>query len=239
MENVTAFLIFFAHENHTASHFFYTPSYTMLYHPLNHRHSRNHGQRLNDSQRRRRHGKHIPNEGSAPSLQSIPEHDISEIGLEPCRYTQCRKRNDIPSSLSPVYHRYHHQNATPLIVQDDNEMTPYEMVNLERKKRGLFPLRLSRSMNHLAMQHASQIAMHMSMYHSASTIDELKILLRGNEVAENIQRGDTIVMMHIETMQETDCINRSNVLSSYFTEFGYGVATGSDGKVYCCQLFRS
>jgi hypothetical protein len=78
-----------------------------------------------------------------------------------------------------------------------------------------------------------------TVYHSVSTIEELKVLLAGMDVAENIQRGDNVNAMHIETMQQRDCINRYNVLSTYFSEFGYGLAVGKDGKVYCCQLFRS
>ena len=211
----------------------------MHYHYNRHQ-DHHHDQSWIDLKRRGRHGKHLPNEARSPNLQSIPEHDRQEIGLAPCQYhAQCMKRSAIPSSLLPLSHRHFHQNVPKLTVYDEDEMTPYEMVNLERKKRGKSPLRLSRTLNHLATQQASRMAKHMSVYHSASTIDELKMLLRGKEVAENIQRGDTIVMMHIETMQETGCINRSNVLSSYFTDFGYGVAIGSDGKVYCCQLFRS
>jgi hypothetical protein len=78
-----------------------------------------------------------------------------------------------------------------------------------------------------------------TMHHSVSTIEELKILLVGMEVAENIQRGDNVSEMHMETMQQRGCINRYNVLSTFFSEFGYGLAVGKDGKVYCCQLFRS
>jgi hypothetical protein len=70
-------------------------------------------------------------------------------------------------------------------------------------------------------------------------VEELKDLLAGMDVAGNIQRGDNMNEMHIETMQQRDSINRYNVLSAHFSEFGYGLAMGKDGKVHCCQLFRS
>jgi uncharacterized protein YkwD len=146
------------------------------------------------------------------------------------------KRINTSSSLLPLSQRYDHQNIpTPKVLDTEGDVTPYEMINFERQKRGLLPFRLSRTLNHLATQQANRMARHMSVYHSVSSIDELKMLLRGKEVAENIQRGDTIVMMHVETMRETNCINRSNVLSPYFSDIGYGVITGLDGKVYCCH----
>lgn len=183
---------------------------------------------------------HSPNEGRVLSLPSIPENDMQEIGFEQ-RYNTVRRRahGTIPSSLPPLFPRSYHQILPKPSFIDDDEMTPYEMVNMERRKLGLSPFRLSRTMNQLAAQQAARMAKRGTVYHSVSTIDALKVLLRGRDVAENIQRGDGIVAMHIETMRETASINRSNVLSAYFSEFGYGVATGSDGKVYCCQLFRS
>jgi hypothetical protein len=81
------------------------------------------------------------------------------------------------------------------------------------------------------------------VFHSVPTIDELKKLLLATavdiEVAENVQRGDTIHGMHKNTMDHANVINRSNVLSPYFAECGCGVAVGTDGKLYSCQLFRS
>jgi hypothetical protein len=34
-------------------------------------------------------------------------------------------------------------------------------------------------------------------------------------------------------------INRMNVLSEQFTEFGMGIVEGFDGMLYSCQLFRN
>jgi hypothetical protein len=45
--------------------------------------------------------------------------------------------------------------------------------------------------------------------------------------------------MHAETMHHAHAINRSNILSPYFIEFGYAVSVGDVGKLYSCQLFRS
>jgi uncharacterized protein YkwD len=141
-----------------------------------------------------------------------------------------------PCTLPPLFPRQHSILAFSAL---DHEDSPWELVNHERRKHGLPPFRLSRTLNRLSAEHASRMATEGTVYHSVSTIEELKVLLAGMDVAENIQRGDNVNAMHIETMQQRDCINRYNVLSTYFSEFGYGLAVGKDGKVYCCQLFRS
>ena len=78
-----------------------------------------------------------------------------------------------------------------------------------------------------------------NVFHSVTTIDELVLLLSSTEVAENIQRGDMVEGMHRETMNNVNAINRSNLLSTYFSEVGCGTAMGQDGKLYSCQLFRN
>jgi uncharacterized protein YkwD len=125
----------------------------------------------------------------------------------------------------------------PSVLERDD--SPWELVNRDRRKHGLSPFRLSRTLNRLAAENSSRMSIEGTVYHSVSTIEELKDLLAGMDVAGNILRGDNMNEMHIETMQQRDSINRYNVLSAHFSEFGYGLAMGKDGKVHCCQLFRS
>jgi uncharacterized protein YkwD len=182
------------------------------------------------------------------NLQSIPENDSKDFGLDPNQYVvPCASQASVPSPLPPLFPRLNVSPSTAILIScdvsdnddDDDDVTPFELVTYERRKRGLLPFRLSRELNHLASQQAYRMAMDGKVYHSVSTVDELKILLMGNDVAENIHRGDTMSTMHAETMRQSSCINRSNVLSIYFSDFGYGLATGRDGKLYCCQLFRN
>jgi hypothetical protein len=176
----------------------------------------------------------------SPRLQSIPEHDRQDFGTE--KHTcavQLSPRHVIPpSTLPPLFPRTCSASSSSFLENDDDE-TPFELVNRERRKYGMIPFRLSRTLNRLASQQASKMAAEGAVHHSVSTINELQLLLAAVDVAENIQRGDSITKMHAETLGQLDCINRSNVISVYFSEFGYGLATGRDGKLYCCQLFRS
>jgi Cysteine-rich secretory protein family len=181
---------------------------------------------------------HVTIRQRLPCLQSIPEHDQEDI--EPFRDRssgQLSSKQAIrPSSLPPLCPR---NGSIVKSFLDMEDVTPLELVNLERRRRTLPPFRLSRTLNTLASQQASKMALKGTVYHSASTIDELKMMLAGTEVAENIQCGASVLHMHMETMRQLDCINRSNVLSKYFSEFGYGIALGADGRLFCCQLFRS
>ncbi len=73
--------------------------------------------------------------------------------------------------------------------------------------------------------------------HSAHDIEELQQHLGSTRAGENVQRGEHPVQMHEFAMHHHP-INRSNMLSDCFNEFGVGVATGSDGYLYVCQMFR-
>jgi uncharacterized protein YkwD len=172
------------------------------------------------------------------NLQCIPEDDYpEEPPSDGMGWTQITPTPSIsPCTLPPLFPRQH-SNLVPSVLE--HEDSPWELVNRERQAHGLLPFRLSRTLNRLAAQHASRMAKEGTVYHSVSTIDELKVLITGRDVAENIQRGDSVGQMHIETMQQRDCINQYNVLSTHFSEFGYGLAMGTDEKVYCCQLFRN
>jgi uncharacterized protein YkwD len=182
-------------------------------------------------------------------LQSIPENDCKCFGLEQqlqCDYTPTKStiKVIIPSPHLALFPRFEASSSFEQVtyydgVDDYDDVTPYELINYERKKRGLLPFRLSRRLNELASQQAHQMAMRCKVHHSVTTVDELKQLLKGNDVAENIHRGDTTSTIHTETMRQLSCVNRSNILSIYFSDFGYGVATGRDGMLYCCQLFRN
>jgi uncharacterized protein YkwD len=187
-------------------------------------HYKYHDQVLHRKQRASIDGS-IQNKQRKPNLLSIPEDEAQEFGLE-------KHLPDTPQSL-------HVSSIGNVSDDDDAAVTPFELVNLERSKYGLVQFRLSRTLNHLAQQQARRMGRSCKLSHSSSSVDELKELLMSDNVAENIQRGDTVSSMHFEMMTGRNCMNQLNVLSMYLSDFGYGVATGRDGKVYCCQLFRS
>jgi uncharacterized protein YkwD len=112
------------------------------------------------------------------------------------------------------------------------------LVNQDRRLHLLPPYRSSAFLDRLAARHAANMAQVQAVFHSVRSVHELMERLANDQVAENIQRGDGIVQMHEDTMN-SPCINRTNILSASFNEFGSAVALGQDGKLYSCQLFRT
>jgi uncharacterized protein YkwD len=130
--------------------------------------------------------------------------------------------------------------SSSLLLLDLDQLV---LVNQDRRFHMLPPYRSSDVLDQLAARHAIAMARAQSVFHSVQTIAELMERLQNDRVAENIQRGDGIVQMHEDTMNYSTssppCINRTNILSGSFNEFGSAVALGGDGKLYSCQLFRT
>ena len=132
------------------------------------------------------------------------------------------------------------ENVSAEFLVEDPSMWDDQLrrTNLERRRYGRIPFQFSSTLQKLAQKQATAMAQMERVFHSVLTVEELKLNLSSNTVAENVQRGDDIASMHEETMASTETINRSNVLSPCFNEFGSGCTIGQDGKVYVCQLFR-
>jgi hypothetical protein len=170
-----------------------------------------------------------------PSLQSIPEDDLKDFDCEP----RCIRSN----ALSPT-------NIIPFLLAPRSSKSELEsslamdmLAHVDHARSLQFATLHSFQLSPMLMQAASQQATAMAriqtVFHSVPTIQELQLLLASDQVAENVQRGDSIPEMHAETMHHANAINRSNILSPYFVEFGCAVSVGDDGKLYSCQLFRS
>jgi uncharacterized protein YkwD len=132
------------------------------------------------------------------------------------------------------------EEVSSLLLLDLDQLV---LVNQDRRFHLLPPYRSSDVLDQLAARHAIAMARAQSVFHSVQTIAELMERLQNDRVAENIQRGDGIVQMHEDTMNYSTssppCINRTNILSGSFNEFGSAVALGGDRKLYSCQLFRT
>jgi uncharacterized protein YkwD len=119
---------------------------------------------------------------------------------------------------------------------------PAYLIALERHQRNLSPYQRSMELDVLARMHAHRMALHAAVFHSVPSIQDLQRRLQATVVGENIIRGDSVYRMHQETMStptaSVSSINRSNIISKQFTEFGSAIVMGSDGKIYCCQYFR-
>jgi uncharacterized protein YkwD len=190
-------------------------------------------------------------------LASIPENDPSSSEQDELSDKSRTLENGSPTSvrqrcLSPFDYPaasagFHRNSSLDLSsrsgsdspTEDEDALLLRSLVNSERTRRGLEPYSSSPSLHRLATKHAQCMAARGTVHHSAKSLEELMARLSSETVAENIQRGDSCVQeMHRDTMLQRGTVNRANVLSSHFSEFGAAVATGADGKLYICQLFR-
>jgi len=114
------------------------------------------------------------------------------------------------------------------------------LVAAERRDRHLPALHRSAALDRLALQHAQTMATKRAVHHSVARVEELQRRLASENVGENVQRGDSVWSMHRETMEANaqTSINRANIVSEHFDEFGSAMAFGRDGKIYSCQVFR-
>lgn len=135
--------------------------------------------------------------------------------------------------LSPIP-----EDKQDLAHDNENSSTTYHLlINQERKLRGLPALYRSEYLDLLARNQANRMAAERNVIHSVQTIEQLHQFLGTNRAGENIQRGNSVIVMHDQTMLLHE-INRNNILSDLFSECGVGVATGLDGQLYVCQMFR-
>lgn len=176
---------------------------------------------------------HTSTRFSARSRGDLPNQMQKFRSLEPI--PEDSSKDFAPEELSPTSILI----ADTLLGAADSLRSSHqlELVNQDRRSIGLNPFRSSKSLDYLASLHVIAMTAKKSVFHSVSCVAELIQRLSSDRVAENIQRGDDIVVMHEKTMQQ-ECINRSNILSTKFSEFGSAVASGEDGKLYTCQLFR-
>lgn len=195
-------------------------------------------------------GRALPRRGYSPRKRSPPLHSISRqqqrSSLEPIPEDESQdftlsSTSVVRSTIVCCSNNNNNQEEEALSGSLLLDVDQLVLVNQDRRFHSLEPFRSSTVLNHWASLHATAMANTQSVFHSVNYIQELIERLLSDRVAENIQRGDGIVQMHEETMNSTNacCINRSNLLSCCFNEFGSAVALGDDGKLYSCQLFRS
>jgi hypothetical protein len=126
------------------------------------------------------------------------------------------------------------------------------MINNERTKRYIPPLKRMPDMDELAREQARRMAAENELSHSDST--DLQIRLGrhcGRRIGENVTRGSNLQnrqkcmvtrgsnLQNIHKAMMESVADRNNIMDRRFTCMGVGTAKSSDGTLlYLCQLFR-
>ena len=127
-------------------------------------------------------------------------------------------------------------NAEPS-QETESPYNNHHLVNTSRLNHSLQTLRRTVHLDAMAKAHAQSMAQRKMVFHSVNSLAALRDKLESAHAGENIQRGESIALLHDECMSQA--ILRANVLSNEFDEMGMATAVGTDGIVYLVQLFRA
>jgi uncharacterized protein YkwD len=185
--------------------------------------------------------------GSNLSASSHPSiRSVSSISNGSKKTTTTKDPGVPTSSISPSSSTSTTASASTCVLDEWNsqeELIVYDLAMLidkERRQKKLYPLQRSPELDFLAREHCRTMANNGSVYHSVKTVYELQNKLSSPCVGENIQRGTTVCNIYRSMMTNPiHTINRANVLSAKFTEYGSAIYIGkTDSKMYSCQFFR-
>ena len=135
--------------------------------------------------------------------------------------------------------------APAAVAASGDERRAFDLINAERRRRGLGPLVLDGSLTRMARYHSSNMA--GGGYLSHVDRDGLDLTGRasllgirgwraiGENVAYNQGYPDPTAFA-VERWMISDK-HRANILNGEFTHAGVGIARGSDGRVFFTQVF--
>mmetsp|Transcript_13603 Transcript_13603/g.30012 ORF Transcript_13603/g.30012 Transcript_13603/m.30012 type:complete len:171 (-) Transcript_13603:297-809(-) len=105
----------------------------------------------------------------------------------------------------------------------------------ERNVRSVPQLALSQDLVQMAQNHAQWMAGHGTVRRSSEVVAHLAKFWK--RAGQNVARAHSCEEAHAKMM--ADAGNGSRIVEWGYTHVGVGVARGSDGTVYVCQLFRT
>lgn len=112
----------------------------------------------------------------------------------------------------------------------------HQLLNRERSRYCLPSLKKAPSLDTLALMHAKFMAQQGIVSHPFVKNEELTAATNSRRAADNVHAANSILALHCAALAVTE--SKANILDQEFNEFGIGVAKGSNGKLYMCQLFR-
>lgn len=117
-----------------------------------------------------------------------------------------------------------------------------DLVNAERARRGLAPMRFDSRLALVAQRHSEDQAARRQMSHRSGDGSDAGVRLRRagygwSSWAENVAYGQTSAASVMNAWMNSPP-HRANILST-LTDTGVGVAVGSDGRWYWTQVFAN
>lgn len=122
------------------------------------------------------------------------------------------------------------------------EQRVFDLVNAERKKEDLSPLRPNALLMQAARDHSKNMAKQDMLKHElddkgpADRLDELGYKAFG--IAENVAAGQRTPAEAVESWMNSEP-HKANILGEKYAEAGVGLATTADGKTYWTIVFAA
>ena len=135
--------------------------------------------------------------------------------------------------------------APAAVAASGDERRAFDLINAERRRRGLGPLVLDGSLTRMARYHSTNMAgggwlSHIDRDGLDLTGRAALLGIRGwRAIGENVaynQGYPDPTAFAVERWMISDK-HRANIMNSEFTHAGIGIARGSDGRVYFTQVF--
>lgn len=135
--------------------------------------------------------------------------------------------------------------AALAVAASGDEQRAFELINVERRRRGLSPLSLDGTLTRMARYHSSNMAAHGFLNHvdrdglDLSGRAELLGVRGWRAIGENVaynQGYPDPTAFAVERWMISDK-HRANILNGDFTHAGVGIARAADGRVFFTQVF--
>lgn len=110
------------------------------------------------------------------------------------------------------------------------------MVNNERTKNSVHPLTRKHELDAAARWHAANMAAVDTVHHPNLLKLQNKIGKPCRVLCANIARGQNIRAIHNRMMESR--VDVKNMLDKRYLQFGMGTATGPNGDLFLCQVYR-
>lgn len=110
------------------------------------------------------------------------------------------------------------------------------MVNQERAKNMIAPLKRLGELDDIARSHAEAMAAEENIFHSDAAFLRETFSGRSTRLGENVACGPCIRQIHEAMMRNMS--DRNNILDRRYKNMGMSTARGEDGMLYLCQVFR-
>jgi uncharacterized protein (TIGR03000 family) len=183
-------------------------------------------------------GKKVEGSGEVRRESVTPTKDAESLYVFKATWTEC----DTPRTVKRSVQLKPGQEADVDLNLDlaADEKTILKLINAEREKAGLAPLKTDPKLNRVARSHSLNMGKQSTLAHQLDgkgASDRMKDAgYRLRVYGENVGVGSRTPAQAVQMWMNSPP-HKENILTAEFTETGLGIATGKGGKKYYTEVF--